>query len=292
MPAVLDPSCRANASLRRVLHTEISTVRGGIARAADESRPLVERLAGVHQARRGLKRVQALIGLMANATIPSTKGALSAIRVAKASLADTRQRDALARLLEELCALKGNPLTSVGASGTACAIGAPMLSTLGDAMLAVEHLAQRVRIPSGSPLDWHDLATALGGSWRRARRAAGSEWLGRSDDRLHDTRKKFQRLGDQLAALQGCAPRTVRKARNRLRQAAVDLGRARDLALLAHATDTSTKEGRALSRRALGLRSEAVRRARENSRRALVDSSGSVVRAIKRGTTAGPQSLR
>ncbi|MSR29205.1 MAG: hypothetical protein EXS03_06500 [Phycisphaerales bacterium] len=280
--AQLNPGTRASAALRTALRTELSAVRGGIAAAADESRPLVVRLAGIHTARRGLKRAQALQDLLGLDPSAASARRRTALSIAKASLADTRQRDALGRLLEELCALKGNPLTSIDPTGVAVAIGMPLLSTLGEALLAVETVEQTMRIPSGSPLDWHDVASAFGRSWTRARTAAKSEWLGRSDEWMHATRKKYQRLADQLGALSGSVGSGLDRSRRRLRRAAEHLGRARDLGLLAGTIDTTTRQGHALAKRALLLRSLAVRRAHDESRLALVDSTRAVVLKLKR----------
>ncbi len=290
--ARLDPTLRASSALRAALRCEISAVRSGIVVAADASRAVAQRLSGIHHARRGLKRVQALLGLTSGASKRSMASAREAIRLAKAALADSRQRDALALLLEELCALKGNPLTAVKGHGVSCALDAPLLSTLGDALLAVESVERCAHIPSGSTLDWHDVAQAFGKGWQRARGAALSEWLGRSDEWLHSTRKSFQRTFDQLAALQGCAPAGMVRVRKQLRVAAEQLGRARDLALLADTIDISTIEGKALSRRALTLRGAAVRRARDESRKALARSSSEVRMAIKCGAGIARQGLR
>ena len=290
--ARLDSTLRASIALRQALRAEISAVRGGIVIAADASRAVAQRLGGIHHARRGLKRVRALIGLTRGDSKQSMASAREAIRLAKAALADSRQRDALALLLEELCALKGNPLTTVKGHGVSCALDAPLLSTLGEALLAVEVVERSCHIPSGSTLDWHDVAEAFGENWQSARNAAHSEWLGRSDEWLHSTRKKFQRTSDQLAALRACTPARIQDARKQLRVAAEQLGRARDLALLADTIDSSTVEGKALSRRALSLRSDAVRQARDGSCKALKPQVSEVRMAIKRGAGIARQGLR
>ena len=275
------PGVPAAAALRGALAHELASVRGGIAIAADLTRSVGVRLDGLHQARRGLKRMQALSSLAAESELPATRWGGPALRMAKASLADTRQRDALARLLEELCPLKGNPLTAIEGASSVCALGAAPFGSLGDAVLAVERVAQATRIPAGAPLDWHTMAGAIGQRWKASRKASRSHWLGRGDEWLHGTRKRFQRLADQLTALREFVDGPMRRSCKRLVEAAEQLGRARDLGLLAEAVDRSTPEGKALARRALSLRSQAIRRARSLSRSALARSDDAVVRVVQ-----------
>ena len=265
----LDCSQPARVTARAVLAAEFSSVRKGIALASNESRPLAERLAGVHRSRRGLKRLQALRDLLQPGFPQGRNLARTGIRRAKASLAETRQRDALASLLEELCALRGQPLTTASDGATHVTHLAPSSKCIEEALESIAIAQRSMRLYSGSPLDWYEVTAQFSKTWQNARGLAHRAWLGLGETELHETRKKFQRLADQMAALGGCIGRKEYLSRNRLRSAAENLGRARDLALLADKIEGTTAEGRALAKRALALRAKAIRSARKQSRCAL-----------------------
>lgn len=283
----LDCTQPARATARVVLAEEFSAVRNGIMAAAEETLPLIDRLAGVHRARRGLKRLQALRDLLQPGFPQGRISARAAIRSAKASLAEARQRDALASLLEELCALRGQPLT-LALDGTAHASHlAPSSKAIQDALESVAVAERSMCLGSGAPLDWHEVIGRFSKAWRKARELAHCAWLGRGESNLHETRKKFQRLADQMAALGGCIGSRRYSARKHLRSAAENLGRALDLALLADKIEGTTAEGRVLAKRALALRSKAVQCARKQSRQALtathVQMSRMMNQRIKQG---------
>ncbi len=276
----LDPKVSARVAARVVLRDEFALVRAGIASATDENLSIADRLAGIHRARRGLKRLHALRDLL-RAGFPRGQGAArTAIRRAKERLAETRQRDALALLLEELCALRSHPLTSTSAHQIAALQVAPQSQPVRDVLADLSVAERSMRLPSGAPIDWHEITAQLATTWGRARIAARQQWLGRTESWMHETRKQYQRLGDQLEALALCATPSQLVARKRLRVAAAQLGRARDLGMLAEMIDRSSPEGRAVANRAVKLRSRAVRVARDTSRRALVATKLQTARAM------------
>ncbi|MSR44618.1 MAG: CHAD domain-containing protein [Phycisphaerales bacterium] len=282
-----DPAKPVRVTARAVVAHEFAAIRLGLAHAADETQPLAARLAGVHRARRGLKRLQALGDLIQSGVPHGRTAARSAIRSAKEGLAESRQRDALAGLLEELCALRGQPLTAIPSDSTTsarwtAAQWAPTSQALDAAHIAVAAAERSMRLTAGAPLDWHELMTRLGRSWGRARSSATAAWLGRTETELHEMRKRFQRLADQLTALAGCLDASAGVSRKQLRRAAEHLGRARDLDLLAGKIKRSTAEGRALSKRALVLRARAVRSARAASRAALAAPTAHIRRSLIR----------
>ena len=276
----LDCSRPARVTARAVLAAEFSSVRKGIALASNESRPLAERLAGVHRSRRGLKRLQALRDLLQPGFPQGRNLARTGIRRAKASLAETRQRDALASLLEELCALRGQPLTTASDGATHVTHLAPSSKCIEEALESIAFAQRSMRLYSGSPLDWYEVTAQFSKTWQNARGLAHRAWLGLGETELHETRKKFQRLADQMAALGGCIDRKEYSSRNRLRSAAENLGRARDLALLADKIEGTTAEGRALAKRALALRAKAIRSARKQSRCALTTTAAEMLQMM------------
>ncbi|MDA0214053.1 MAG: hypothetical protein O2875_01665 [Planctomycetota bacterium] len=265
----LDCSQPARVTARAVLAAEFSAVRNGIVLASNELLPLDERLAGVHRSRRGLKRLQSLRDLLQPGFPQGRILSRVGIRSAKASLAETRQRDALASLLEELCALRGQPLTTAPDGATHGTHLAPSPKCIEDALKYVDIAQRSMRLCSGAPLDWYGVTGQFSKTWQNARGLAHRAWLGLGELDLHETRKKFQRLADQMAVLSACIGRKEYSARNRLRSAAENLGRARDLAFLADKIEGTTAEGRALAKRALALRAKAIRSARKQSRCAL-----------------------
>ncbi len=276
----LDCTQSARVTARIVLAAEFASVRRGIMAGANETLSLEERLAGVHQARRGLKRLQAMRNLLQSGFPHGRELARSAIRAAKASLAETRQRDALASLLEELCALRGQPLT-LSADGTAHASQvAPSAKVICDALAFVASVERTMHLSSGAPLDWYEVTQQFSKRWRNARTLAHRPWLGLGESDLHDLRKKFQRLADQMAVLGDCIASRRYANRDRLRSAAENLGRARDLALLVDKIEGTTAEGRALAKRALELRSKAIRSARQQSRLALTATASQMSRMM------------
>jgi len=279
---VLDRTLPARVTARAVLASEFSAVREGIAIAANDQLEIAVRLGGVHRARRGLKRLQALRDLLQSGFVQGRNRAQVSIRRAKESLAEARQRDALASLLEELCALRGQPLTTPPVGSSQSSHLAPSAPSIAQALDATMLAERSMCLCSGASLDWHELTAQFSSTWRAARVLALRPWLGLGETDLHDARKKFQRIADQMAVMEGCITAQRYSARRRLRTAAENLGRARDLALLADKIEGTTAEGRALAKRALALRAKAVRRAREQSRLALNETPSSMLRAMRR----------
>ncbi len=279
--ATLDPAKSARVSAREVLREEATRVRDGIAVAADDARSMTDRLEGIHRARRGLKRLHALRDLLRCGFERGEPAARTSIRRAKARLAETRHHDALALLLEELCALRGRPLTSDALHQRAAAHIELQADALREVFADVACAERSMRVVAGAPLDWHEITDAAARSWERARRCARQQWLGRTESWLHQTRKHFQRLCDQLAALALCTTESQVSTRKRLRLAAEQLGRARDLEMLCDMIDRATPEGRAVAKHALRLRARAVREARDLSRKALVATSAQMRHAMR-----------
>jgi len=269
---------------RLVLSQEYSVVEEGLGRAANEQLAMLDRLEGVHQARRALKRIQSLNDLFRNALRFGRTRAKASLRRAKAHLSEVRQRDALGALLEELCALKGQPLTAVTDATPTLATLSPSASPLRGARDAAAIARRAMRLPAGATLDWHEITRTFKQSWARGRRFAGRSWVGLGERDLHDARKAFQRLSDHLAVLGDAAGERAAITRRRLRDAAQALGRARDLAILVDAIEGTTPEGRAIAARALRLRTAAVREARTLARAALRQREGLVARRMRRST--------
>ncbi len=266
---------------RLALDQEYAVVDEGLSDAADDRLPMLDRLEGVHQSRRALKRIQSLNDLFRSALHFGRMRSKANLRKAKAHLSEVRQRDALGALLEELCALKGQPLTAVTDAAPTLSTLSPSAMPLRGAREAAGIARRAMRLPSGAALDWHDIARAFKRSWSRGRRFAERSWVGLGERDLHDARKAFQRLSDHLMALGDAAGERAALTRRRLRDAAQALGRARDLAILVDAIEGTTPEGRAIAARALRLRTAAVREARALSRAALRRTAGSVARRMR-----------
>lgn len=266
---------------RLVLDQEYAVVEEGLSNAADERLAMLDRLGGVHQARRALKRIQSLNDLFRSAMHFGRRRAKANLRKAKAHLSEVRQRDALGALLEELCALKGHPLTAgIDAAPTPSTLS-PTATPLRGAREAASIARRAMRLPAGATLDWYEITRTFKRSWARGRRFAERSWVGLGERDLHDARRAFQRLSDHLVVLGDAAGERAAITRRRLRDAAQALGRARDLAILVDAIEGTTPEGRAIAARALRLRTAAVREARALSRAALRRSAGSVARRMR-----------
>ncbi|MFM7481273.1 MAG: hypothetical protein ACKO4V_09150 [Planctomycetota bacterium] len=266
---------------RLVLDQEYAVVEEGLSDAADERLAMLDRLEAVHQARRALKRIQSLNDLFRSAMRFGRMRAKASLRRAKAHLSEVRQRDALGALLEELCALKGQPLTTVADATPTLATLSPSATPLRGARDAAAIARRAMRLPAGATLDWHEITRTFKKSWARGRRFAERSWVGLGERDLHDARKAFQRLSDHLVVLGDAGGERAAITRRRLRDAAQALGRARDLAILVDAIEGTTPEGRAIAARALRLRTAAVREARALSRAALRRSAGSVARRMR-----------
>lgn len=276
----LDRAHKCRASCRELVEAEFAGVREALRAAGNPSADPSDRATAIHAYRRGLKRIQAARTLLQDAFPHSAAAAAVALRDAKSALAGSRAQDALALLLEEIC---GAP------SQASAPIGIPDVEhdapdALVRAASAVERAWQAMRVRSGAPIGWVDVAGRASRSWERARSRAMDRWLGRSEEWLHETRKRFQRCADQIAALGTCASGPMGTARRSLRAAAESLGRARDLGILAAAIDRSSPEGTALADRADSLRADAIRAARAHARAALSRSCGSVRRTIRSRT--------
>jgi len=272
----LDRARGCRASCRALLEAEFAGVREALQSAGDMSSGQSERASAIHAYRRGLKRIQAARTLMQDAFPRSAAAAAVALRDAKGALAGSRAQDALALLLEEICGAQPQAAPQLGVPG----VEQDAPDALVRAAAAVERAWQAMRVRSGAPIDWIDVAGRVSRAWDRARARAMDRWLGRSDEWLHETRKRFQRCADQVAALGNCASRPMNAARRSLRAAAESLGRARDLGILGSAIDRSSPEGTALADRADSLRADAIRAARTHARRALSRTAPSVERTV------------
>lgn len=262
------------------MDAEFAGVREALVAAGQPAADQSERATAIHAYRRGLKRIQAARTLLQDAFPRSSDAAAIALRDAKSALAGSRAQDALALLLEEICGAPARLAPSVGMPRVEH--DAP--DALVRAASAVERAWQAMRIRSGAPIDWTDVADRASRTWDRARSRAMDRWLGKSDEWLHETRKRFQRCADQIAALGNCAGGAMGASRRTLRAAAESLGRARDLGILASAIDRSSPEGIALAERADSLRADAIRAARAHARAALSPSSDMIHRTVRRRT--------
>lgn len=277
----LDRRLRCRHACRMLLRNEFSAVREALASASQALIDDSDRAVAVHAYRRGLKRLQAARSLMRDAFPHSGQAAAIALREAKAALAGSRAHDALAILLEEICGASSGAAPQVGLrSGPVGAHDAP--DALLRAAAAVDRAERAMSVSAGAPIDWHSVAQRAARAWDAARQPAHDQWLGRGDEWLHETRKRFQRCADQIAALGTCAGRGLERSRRGLRAAAESLGRARDLGILSSAIDRSSPEGSALALRADALRAKAVRAARRAARKALEREGAGVERAVLR----------
>lgn len=277
---MLDRARTCRASCRALIESEFAGVREALRAAGHPSVDQSDRATAIHAYRRGLKRIQAARTLVQDAFPRSTSAAAVALRDAKSALAGSRAQDALALLLEEICGAPAQASSPIGIPDVEH--DAP--DALVCAASAVERAWQAMRIRSGAPIGWVDVAERVSCTWDRARSRATDRWLGHSDEWLHETRKRFQRCADQIAALGNCASGPMGTARRSLRAAAESLGRARDLGILASAIDRSSPEGTALADRADSLRADAIRAARTHARVALSRSGDSVARTVRRRT--------
>jgi hypothetical protein len=268
-------SCRASS--RSLIEAEFAGVREALHAAGQPASDPADRATAIHAYRRGLKRIQAARTLLQDAFPRSADAAAVALRDAKRALAGSRAQDALALLLEEICGAPAPPSPSIGMPEVEHDAPDALLR----AAAAVERAWQAMRVRAGAPIDWIDVSRRASRCWDRARSRAMDRWLGRSDEWLHETRKRFQRCADQVAALGNCASGPMGKSRRSLRAAAESLGRARDLGILAAAIDRSSPEGTALADRADSLRADAIRAARGHARAALGRGGSRIGRTVR-----------
>lgn len=165
----LDRTAQCRASCRALIEAEFAGVREALVAAAQPSADQSDRATAIHAYRRGLKRIQAARILLQDAFPQSSAAAAVALRDAKSALAGSRAQDALALLLEEIC---GAPAQA------APAIGVPDVEhDSPDAMVraasAVERAWQAMRIRSGAPIGWVDIADRASRVWDRARARDG-----------------------------------------------------------------------------------------------------------------------
>jgi CHAD domain-containing protein len=229
---------------------------------------------GIHEARRRLKKLRALLRLMRpalgddifardNSIAREAGRALSPARDAAVQLAtlDGLLDIFAARATEELSPLRRKIAGAGKRSGQTKRT-----------VVAVDTVIGRLRAllatiePPPVPDDPALLRESLRRAYRQSRRAFGAATADASDEALHLLRKRVKALQYQLFLMRRAAPKHGKRLLDRLDRLGEDLGADRDLALLA---TSLTPDARIDAAAVAALRDQIERRRRKLQRQAL-----------------------
>jgi len=203
-----------------------------------------DRIEGVHEFRRSVKRLRAALqltaGVVEKSALHSLDRALGDAARRLGSLRDAHARRIAAERVAKLLPRQWRALAMDAwrASGGSVAEAAAGLSAE-----AVQVLVQACRIEMDSirkrtqamdlrRVDAEVITAAVAHAWGRARDRFGAKWVRRDEAWLHAARKRAQRAANVLVMVSGWGGRFSREAERRLRLAAGLLGEARDAELM------------------------------------------------------------
>jgi CHAD domain-containing protein len=208
-----------------------------------------DRGASLHAARKSLKKVRAVLRLVRRRFDPDTyREENRNLREVGRALAPQRDAEVLIKTLASL----RRPVD--GADGNAAV--ARLERVLRDrrrkafasqdkprALRPVLKTAQRhaSRWPV-QKLDWGDLCNGLGRTYRQGREAFKALSRRRTDDGLHEWRKRVKDLSYQLRVIQSACPKAIAKLGKEVKRLGDHLGDDHDLAMLEEAVRTAPME--------------------------------------------------
>ena len=242
MALALDIRRPAGTALRTLLQREFVRAGKRLDQATADSPS--ERVKGVHEFRRSVKRLRAALRL--------ARGVIGAQahRVLDRALGGAARRlgtlrDAHARTIAagRIAALLPRSTRAVAMDAWRATGGAVAEAAGGMSVEAVRALVRESRAEidaaqaqvAGLDLDaltWSAVARAIAESHGAARARFRARWDGRDEEWLHDARKRAQRAANMLALLPISAGRPLDSVQVRLRQAAGLLGESRDAGLM------------------------------------------------------------
>lgn len=245
MPLALDTRRRLPAALQSLLQREFDQAIRRLDQAAG-NKP-TDRVTGVHEFRRSVKRLRAALMLM-DGVVPEPE-----LRAIDRALGDAARRlgslrDAHARRIaaERIVKLVPKSMRALAmdawrTSGGSVAEAAAGLSNAAAQALVhasraeIESIRERVRALDMSRLDAGAVADALARAWGRARDRFRASWTGRDEAWLHGVRKRAQRMANLLLLVAPAAGAWAVRIEARLRKASALLGEARDAELMVQA---------------------------------------------------------
>lgn len=286
-------------SLRAVLEHEFDAAERRLRQA--EGWRSEDRVEGVHEFRRAVKRLRAAVSIAAaevgEREWTSVDRGLSAAARRLGGLRDAHARRAAAQRLVRLLPRStravgmdawraaGGSLTEAAAEPSPVAVHRLVQASAGE----LDGLRHRVAAWTLEGLDRHAVVDAVVLAWSRARDRFRASWEGREGEWLHGARKRAQRCASMLLLVQAWDGRGIRDAQRRLRQAASLLGEARDAELMLACMPEPAK-GDALWPVTRRWRSAitrhaatCLRRARREGLLALAQGRGELRRRLRRG---------
>ena len=286
MALALDTRRSAGSALQLLLQREFARAVKRLDQAAESSAK--DRIQGVHEFRRSVKRLRAALRLAR----PVIGGAEH--RAIDRSLGDSARRlgalrDAHARTIaagriaallpRAMRALALDAWRATGGAASEAAGGMPLDSVLAlvrESRLELEAVRHIVLSLDLGALDWPAVAAALAEGCGAARDRFRMSWRGRDEEWLHDARKRAQRAANLLLLVQPRVGRRALLAERRLREAAGLLGEARDAGLMLEGMPMLPKSS------PLHAASRQMRRVAERHRE----------RCLRRARTVGEAALR
>lgn len=242
MALALDTRRPAGTSLHTLLQREFARAGKRLDQAGAESPS--ERVKGVHEFRRSVKRLRAALRLARDVTGAQAHRAIDRALGGAARRLGTL-RDAHARTIAagRIAALLPRAMRAVAmdawrATGGAVAEAAGGMSVEAVCALVRESRAEidaaqaQVAALDLGALTWSAVARAIAESYGAARARFRAGWEGRDEEWLHDVRKRAQRAVNMLALLPASAARPLASVEERMRQAASLLGESRDAGLM------------------------------------------------------------
>jgi CHAD domain-containing protein len=242
MALALDTRKPAGSALQLLLQREFVRAGKRLDQAAGASAK--DRIQGVHEFRRSVKRLRAAlrlarpaIGVAEHRAIDRSLGdsarRLGALRDAHArTIAAGRIAALLPRSMRAL-ALDAWRATGGAASEAAGEMSLESVRTLvKESRVELEAVRRMVLALNLGSLDWPAVAAGLAEGCGAARDRFRMSWKGRDEEWLHDSRKRAQRAANLLLLVQAGVGRRATLAEGRLREASGLLGEARDAGLM------------------------------------------------------------
>lgn len=242
MALALDRRKPAGSALRLLLQREFVRAGRRLAQAASEDP--AERVTGVHEFRRSVKRLRAAwrvargaIGAQAHRDVDRGLGdaarRLGSLRDAHARTIAAGRIAALLPKSMRALALDAWRATGGAVPEAAGAMSAESVRALvRESRAELDAVEERVRAIDLDPLTWSVVAAALAEACGSARDRFRASWEGRDEEWLHDARKRAQRAVNMLALMRVDAGARSKVSEARLRVAAGLLGEARDATLM------------------------------------------------------------
>jgi CHAD domain-containing protein len=288
----------AGSALRLLFQREF--VRAGkrlVQAASDTPR---ERVEGVHEFRRSVKRLRAAMRVARQVvTEREWRGIDGALGDAARRLGSLRDAHARTIAAGRIAALLPRPMRALALDAWR-ATGGVVTESAGDPSVGsvralvresraeLEAARERVMDLDLDPLTWPLVARAVAEACGSARDRFRVAWEGRDENWLHDVRKRAQRAANMLALLSTAGERRVATTEARLRAVSGLLGDARDAGLMLQDMPELPRASplhaasRQMRRVAIRHRERCLRRARVAGATALAEGRRDVRRRLER----------